>query len=80
MDRYEAFARYVALGNRLEISDRAGVLGGILEKYSGRSFERLIPHSREHAKNAAAVDGAFVKLLILIAGWGSSSMSSASAA
>jgi hypothetical protein len=27
IDVYEAFARYLALGNRLEISDSAGVLG-----------------------------------------------------
>jgi hypothetical protein len=27
IDLYEAFARYVAFGNRLEISDWAGVLG-----------------------------------------------------
>jgi arylsulfatase A-like enzyme len=60
IDLYEVFARYVALGNRLEISDWAGVLGRILEKCSGRSFERLIPRSREHAKNAAAVDKAFL--------------------
>jgi arylsulfatase A-like enzyme len=60
VELYEVFARYVALGNRLEISDWAGVLGRILEKCTGRSFERLIPRSREHAKNAAAVDGAFL--------------------
>ena len=39
IDLYEAFARYVALGNRLEISDWAGVLGRLLEKCSGRSFD-----------------------------------------
>jgi arylsulfatase A-like enzyme len=59
-DLYEVFARYVALGNRLEISDWAGVVGRVLEKCSGRSFETLMPRSREHAKNAASVDGAFL--------------------
>jgi arylsulfatase A-like enzyme len=60
VELYEVFARYVALGSRLEISDWAGVLGMFLEKCSGRSLEKLIPRSREHAKNAAAVDGAFL--------------------
>jgi arylsulfatase A-like enzyme len=57
---YETFSRYVALGHRLEISDWACTLGLLLEKFSGRSYEWLIPRSREHAKDAAAVDRAFL--------------------
>jgi arylsulfatase A-like enzyme len=57
---YEALSRYLALGNRLEVSDWACTLGMLLEKFSKRSYQRLIPRSREHAKNAAAVDSAFL--------------------
>ena len=40
IDLYEAFTRYVALGNRLEVSDWACALGRLLEKCSGRSYEK----------------------------------------
>jgi arylsulfatase A-like enzyme len=60
IDLYEALSRYLALGNRLELSDWACALGIILEKYSGRSYYKRIPRSREHAKNGAAVDSAFL--------------------
>jgi arylsulfatase A-like enzyme len=60
---YEAFTRYVALGNRLEISDWGCVLGMLLERCFGRSYHEMIPRSREHAKNAAAVDRAFLERL-----------------
>ena len=56
---YDAFTRYVALGHRLEISAWACVLDRLLEKCSGRWYD-LVPRSREHAKNAAAVDRAFL--------------------
>ncbi len=39
IDLYDAFTRYVALGNRLEISEWACVLGRLLEKCSGRSYQ-----------------------------------------
>jgi arylsulfatase A-like enzyme len=60
IELYDAFARYVALGSRLEISDWACGLAMLLEKCSGRSYCDLIPRSREHAKNAAAVERAFL--------------------
>ena len=60
IDLYEALSRYVALGNRLEVSDWACTLGMLLEKLTGHSFHRLVPRSREHAKNAEAVDSAFL--------------------
>jgi len=60
LELYDTFARYVALGNRLEFSDWACVLGRLLEKCTGRSYHDWIPRSREHAKNAAQVDQAFL--------------------
>jgi arylsulfatase A-like enzyme len=63
IELYDTFARYTALGNRLELSEWACTVSALLEKYTGRSYDRLIPRSREHAKNAAAVDQAFLAWL-----------------
>ena len=64
LELYDTFARYIALGNRLEeISDWACVLGRLLEKCTGRSFHEWIPRSREHAKNGADVDRGFLAWL-----------------
>jgi len=59
IDVYDAFTRYVALGHRIEISSWVFVLDRLLEKGFGRWYD-LVPRSREHAKNAAAVDRAFL--------------------
>ncbi len=60
LEVYDTFARYIALGNRLEISDWACVLARILEKCTGRSYHDWIPRSREHARRAVEVDRAFL--------------------
>jgi arylsulfatase A-like enzyme len=62
IDVYDAFSRYVALGHRLEISSWMIVLDRLVEKCCGRWYD-VLPRSREHAKNAAAIDGAFLAWL-----------------
>ena len=59
IDVYDAFTRYVALGHRIEISSWAFLVDGLVEKCFGRWYD-LVPRSREHVKNAAAVDRAFL--------------------
>jgi arylsulfatase A-like enzyme len=61
-DVYDAFDRYNALGHRIEISSWVLVVDRLMEKYLGRWYD-LVPRSREHAKNAAAVDRAFLAWL-----------------
>ncbi len=58
IDMLDVFARYVALGHRMDVAE-ACALGSILEKFFGRS-SNLVPASKEHLKNAAAVDRAFL--------------------
>jgi arylsulfatase A-like enzyme len=62
IDVYDAFSRYVALGHRLEIYSWASVLDRFVEKAFGSWYD-LLPRSREHVKNAAAVDQAFLMWL-----------------
>jgi arylsulfatase A-like enzyme len=62
LDIYDAFARYVALGHRIEISSWAFVLDRIVQKCFGRWYD-LAPSSREHAKNAEDIDRAFLRWL-----------------
>ncbi len=59
MDVYDAFGRYVALGHRIEVSSWAFLVDRLAEKCFGRWFD-LVPRSREHVKNAEAVDRAFL--------------------
>jgi arylsulfatase A-like enzyme len=54
----EVFTRYIGLGSRLDILTPASVLNRLLKKYLGDSVD-VIPRSKEHAKPAAAIDGAF---------------------
>ncbi|HZW29940.1 MAG TPA: sulfatase [Isosphaeraceae bacterium] len=58
----EVFTRYIALSHRLELAAWPCVLGKLLEKITGRSFE-LTLRSNEHAKRGAAVDRAFLDWL-----------------
>ena len=53
---------YRALGNRLDLLTPASVLNRLLKKYLGDAVD-VIPHSNEHAKNAATVDRAFLAWL-----------------
>jgi len=62
IDLYDAFNRYVALSTRIDVADLACTLGVLLERCFGRSYD-LIPRAREHLKNAAALDRAFLEWL-----------------
>ncbi len=62
LDLYDTFNRYLALGNRFDIADSACALGVVLERFFKRSFD-LVPRAKEHVKNAAAVDHAFLDWL-----------------
>jgi arylsulfatase A-like enzyme len=59
IDFYDVFTRYVALSHRLEIDSWALILDRFLEKWLGR-WHNIVPRSREHTKNAADVDRAFL--------------------
>jgi arylsulfatase A-like enzyme len=59
-DVSEVFTRYVALSNRMEISGWICLVGRLLERCTGRSYERIIPRAIQHAKNAEEVDHAFL--------------------
>ncbi len=55
----DTFARYIALGRRIEASSWESALDSLVEKQTGRWLD-LIPRSREHAKSAGAIDRAFL--------------------
>jgi arylsulfatase A-like enzyme len=59
LEAYDVFSRYVALGQRIELSSWASLVDWLVEKYFGRWYD-LVPRSREHVKNAEAVDRAFL--------------------
>ncbi len=60
---YDAFTRYIALGHALDIPEWFGVFASLVERHTGLMLHDWIPRSREHAKNAAAVDRAFLRWL-----------------
>ena len=62
LDVYDAFSRYVALGHKSEVSSWASLVDMVAEKCLGRWYN-LVPRSREHVKNAEAVDRAFLSWL-----------------
>ena len=51
-----------ALGSRLDWLTPASVINRLMKNYRGDSYD-VIPRSREHAKDAAAVDRAFLAWL-----------------
>ncbi len=59
IDVYDAFNRYVALSHRIEIDSWTLVLDRFVTKCLGR-WHDLVARSREHTKNAADVDRAFL--------------------
>lgn len=59
---WDVFTRYVALGNRVDWVTEAYVLNRLLKLYVGDGFD-VIPHSKEHAKNAEIIDRSFLKWL-----------------
>jgi arylsulfatase A-like enzyme len=58
----DTFTRYVALGRRIAVSSLASDLDAMVERWTGRWYD-LIPRSREHAKSADAINGAFLAWL-----------------
>ena len=56
---FDTFNRYVALGRRIDASSWASDVDSLVEKQTGRWYD-LIPRSKEHAKNADAINGAFL--------------------
>jgi arylsulfatase A-like enzyme len=62
LDVYDVFSRYVALGQRIEVSSWVFLADALVEKCLGRWYD-LVPRSREHVKNAEAVDRAFLAWL-----------------
>jgi arylsulfatase A-like enzyme len=59
---WETFNRYLALGRRLRIPSLVPAFNGLVEEYSGYR-PSLFLHAREHAKDATAVNRAFLDWL-----------------
>jgi arylsulfatase A-like enzyme len=59
---WDIFTRYVALGNRIDWITEGIVLDRLLKICFGERFD-VIPHAREHAKNAEMIDRSFLKWL-----------------
>ncbi len=62
LDAYDIFNRYTAFGSRIDVSDSACLLSGLLKRLTGRFYD-VVPRSKEHVKNAPAVDRAFLAWL-----------------
>jgi arylsulfatase A-like enzyme len=62
LDVWDAFTRYLALVRRLQLPGWACTLEAVWRRYSGRSYD-LVPRAKEHVKDAAAVDRAFLDWL-----------------
>jgi arylsulfatase A-like enzyme len=59
IDAYDAFVRYVALSHRFEPDSWVLLVDRLLEKCLGRWYD-ILPRSREHTKNAADIERAFL--------------------
>lgn len=55
----DTFTRYIALGRRIDASSWQASVDGWVEARTGR-WHDLIPQSREHTKDADAINGAFL--------------------
>jgi arylsulfatase A-like enzyme len=56
---WDVFTRYIGLGSRLDLLTPASVINRLLKAHLGDSYD-VIPRSREHAKDAAAVEASFL--------------------
>jgi arylsulfatase A-like enzyme len=56
---FDTFARYIAIGRRIEASSWISTIDSWVEKYTGHWYD-LIPHSKEHTKSADAINDAFL--------------------
>jgi arylsulfatase A-like enzyme len=58
----DIFTRYIGIGSRIDLLTPASVINRQLKKRWGDRYD-VIPHSKEHAKNAAAIDRSFLHWL-----------------
>jgi arylsulfatase A-like enzyme len=58
----DTFNRYIALGRRIDNSAWTSTIDAAVERKTGRWYD-LIPRSKEHLKNADAINDAFLKWL-----------------
>jgi arylsulfatase A-like enzyme len=58
----DILTRYIGIGRRLDVLTPASVINRLLKRYLGDKYD-VIPRSKEHAKDAASVDGAFLEWL-----------------
>ena len=62
IELWDVFTRYIGLGSRLDLLTPASVFNRLLKKYLGDSYD-VIPRSKEHAKDAAAINRSFLAWL-----------------
>ncbi len=62
IEPWDVFTRYTALGSRLDLLTPASVLNRLVKTYVDRSYD-VIPRSKEHVKDAAAVERSFLAWL-----------------
>ncbi len=62
INAWDTFNRYLALGRRLDLPSRVPALNALIERISGYRAV-LFFHNKEHAKEAAAVNQAFLDWL-----------------
>jgi arylsulfatase A-like enzyme len=60
----DILTRYIGIGSRIDLLTPASVINRLLKKHWGDRYD-VIPRSKEHAKNAAAIDRSFLHWL----GW-----------
>ncbi len=58
----DVFTRYIALGRRIEASSWTSTIDSWVERQTGHWYD-LIPRSKEHLKNADAINDAFLRWL-----------------
>lgn len=62
IDLYDVFTRYVALTERIDLTDCACIVSGLIQRVFGRWYD-FAPRSTEHVKSAEAVDQSFLTWL-----------------
>jgi arylsulfatase A-like enzyme len=59
---WDVFTRYIGIGSRLDLLTPASVINRLLKERWGDTYD-VIPRSKEHAKDGAAVDRSFLAWL-----------------
>jgi arylsulfatase A-like enzyme len=62
IELWDVFTRYIGLGSRLDLLTPASVINRLVKKHWGDSYD-VIPHSKEHAKNAATINRSLLNWL-----------------